>query len=194
MQRLRVTWLSIGLVACTAALLPTTAPAALPQPRSAVVKPFRSMGGLELSSTLAKAQRKWGSGNGCGQVKGGDRNCVWFDQASTDFPVESASIRISAGEICGIAIRAGTNRESGRLLVSQLKKWKTKRRNVGLDSKIATAKRERGELAVKKRGVTTAFKRGNTPRSKRRVEAITIYERGCQALVEPEPGTRRPAR
>ncbi len=184
MKRMRTATLSLAVLIGVAALAPAAASATLPAPKTAVIKPFKGIGAVRLGINKAAAVGKWGAGNLCASQSSGAQTCSWFASSSTDYPIESGSLQISpGGDVCGILIRAGTNSSSGNLSITGLKKWKTKRGKhkpaVGLGSKISVAKKILGKLVVKKRGVTTAFVAGTKGASRKQVEEITIYEKGC---------------
>jgi hypothetical protein len=178
MMRVRAAMLTLVLLACVAALAPLTSSAALPKPKTALIVPFKSMDGVKLGVTQAKATSKWGPAL-CADEDSGGRTCSWFADSQSDFPAESASLQISpSGDVCGMLIRAGTNATTGKLTITGLKKWKTEE-GVGVGSQLKAAKKVLGKLVVKKHGVTTAFFEGTTPESNDQVESIEIFDKGC---------------
>lgn len=178
MSRTRTLLLSVGLLALLAAATPLTATAVLPKPKKAEIVPFEGMDGVAIGTSKSKALNKWGDGDGCIVGTGGRETCSWFADSSTEFPVESASLEVSGGKVCGMLIRGGTSFDSGELSITRLKKWRTEE-GVGLGSKLSAAKKVMGKLVDDKHGVTTAFTPGTTDESKKQVEGITIFKKNC---------------
>jgi hypothetical protein len=107
---------------------------------------------------------------------------VWFSSSRTDFPVEAGVLELKDGKVCGMLMRAGTNFRNGTLTITRLEDWETKE-GVGLGSKLRKAKQVQGmggKLVAEKRRVTTAIFGGTTDESKRKVESIRIFKKGCE--------------
>lgn len=178
MKRVRM-WGFAAFVATAAVLLaPMTASAALPTPNKARIVPFKSIGPIKFGTSKAKAFSKWGKGD-CAVGTGGRDTCTWLSSSPSDFPPEGGVLELANNKVCGMLIRAGTSFGSGKLTITRLKKWKTKK-GVGLGSSLKAAKRVLGgKLAVKKHHVTTSFVGGTTPSTQKRVADIYIFKDGC---------------
>jgi len=178
MKRVRVVSLTVGLLACATALLPLSASARLPKPKTALIVPFKSIDGISLGTSRAKALERWGPGSLCSVGTRGRETCSWFADSVSDYPVEAGVLELAGGRVCGMLIRAGSNSRSAKLTITRLKRWRTKQ-GVGVGSKLQAAKRVLGTLLVMRRGVTTAFQPGYSGKTRQQVEEITIFKQGC---------------
>ena len=181
MKRVRAISLTVGLLACAAALLPLSASAGLPKPRVALIVPFTSLDGVSLGTTKAQALQKWGRGGpslcSFNPIIRRD-TCGWFAQTTVDFPIESAALELSGGRVCGMFIRAGSSSRSSNLTITGLKRWKTKE-GVGLGSTLRAAKKVLGKLRVEKRGIITIFGPNISGKRPNQVGEITIFRKNC---------------
>jgi hypothetical protein len=178
MKRVRAGALTVGVLACAAALLPLSSSARLPKPTSALIVPFASIDGVSLGTSKAKALERWGPADQCVIGTGGRDTCVWIARSATDFPAEAGVLELAGGRVCGMLIRAGSSSRAPALTITRLKKWKTKE-GVGLGSTLRAAKRVLGRLVVERRGVTTAFQPGFSGNGRQQVANITIYRTRC---------------
>ena len=190
MQPARILALGIVSAAVIFATSPLMAPADLPKPKQAEIVPFKSMDGVPLGLSKAKALKRWGGADNCAVGQTGHETCRWLAD-SKDSPAEGAFLELIDGRVCGMLIRAGNWIHAGGQTITGLKNWKTKQ-GIGLGSSLAAAKKVLGgESIVEKDQVTTAFLargqslpnrgwlRGGVRAGGKKVGLITVYERDC---------------
>ncbi len=162
-----------------ALVAPSIASAALPSPKHALVVPFQSIGKIRFGISKAKAFSVWGSTSLCSVGTEGRDTCDWLSSDPKNFPEEGGVLELRNGRVCGMLVRAGTDRRNDKLTITRLKGWKT-REGVALGSPLKSAKRVLGgKLVATKHHVTTAILGGTTPSTAKKVEEITIYMQGC---------------
>jgi hypothetical protein len=170
-------------------LVPTAGIAALPKPKTATIKPLKSIDGISLGMAKAKVVSQWGvpvypnGDSACGSTRY-DRGetCVWFGRdAIPTLPPEGGVVHFnSAGKVCHVSIQAGVGlRSPNALVITRLKRWKTAA-GIGLGSSIAAAKRAHGGQFLGGRGTTQFFFGTGTPPSQRRVVKIGLYLKPCR--------------
>ena len=108
-----------------------SAAAALPQPRSKLIEPGRSIGGVRIGQTSAAARAAWGPGETCINKVSGE--CSWITLRDG-----VASFTLRAGRVVAVAIAAGS-KGGGYAFDGPLRALRT-RRGIGIGSSIADAR------------------------------------------------------
>jgi len=113
------------LAAATAALvalLPATASAALPAPKTTTIVPGRSIAGVAVGMSVKRALAAWGPGSACTEATVLD-TCSWI---GTDRQ-GSASFLVVKGKIARVTISTG-RKGSSLVYAGPLQTWKTRKK------------------------------------------------------------------
>ncbi len=106
-----------------AALLPATASAELPTPKSTTIVPGKSMGGVSIGMSIKRALKVWGEGSDCTE-ESVRTSCYW---TGTDRQ-GMASLSISpTGKVTLISISTGRKGDD-LVYAGPLQKWKTRKK------------------------------------------------------------------
>jgi hypothetical protein len=126
----------LALTAAVAATL-LAAPAshaALPKPKSTVIKPGSSIAGVKFGMDAQDALKLWGPGSNCEEVA--TERCTWRGSASQG----SAYFEVRDGKVAEVGIDSGQKTTGDRVYRGPLVKWKDKKK-IGLGSSLsATSK------------------------------------------------------
>jgi len=104
------------------------AAATLPHPRSKLIVPGRSIGGVRIGQTSAAARAAWGPGDTCINKVSGE--CSWITIHDG-----VASFTLRAGRVVDVAIAAGP-KAAGYAFDGPLRSLRT-RRGIGIGSSVA---------------------------------------------------------
>ncbi len=105
---------AIGCLACTA-----IAGAKLPQPRTTLIVPVKSIGGVGIGMTKPAVFRLWGHTS----CFGGGEVCYWYGPGS-QLHAERAAVGFHNGKVTNVSINAGTT-ASQKFVPGKLSTWKT---------------------------------------------------------------------
>ena len=180
----------VAILALGAGLsVPAAGIAALPKPKTATIKPLKSIDGVSLGMAKARVVSQWGAAvypNGdpaCSSTHyDGGQTCVWFGRdAVPTLPPEGGVVHFtSAGKVCHVSIQAGVGLlPPNALVITRLKGWKTTAR-IGLGSSIAAAKRAHGGQFLGGRGLVQFFFGAGTRPNQRKVVRIVLYRKPCR--------------
>jgi hypothetical protein len=120
--------LAIGCVAC-----PSVALARLPSPKTTLIVPGTSIGGVKIGMTQTQVFHQWG-GTSC--IPG---LCTWQGPGNPSHS-ERATVSFVKGKVIQVAINAATRGLNLKFTPGQLSKWKTGK-NIGLGSTRGSVKR-----------------------------------------------------
>lgn len=126
--------LALTAAAATALLAAPAAQAALPKPRSTVIKPGSSIAGVKFGMDAQDALKLWGEGSNCVETAVG--RCTWQGTGTQG----KAYFVVVDGKVAEVGIEAA-QKESGEYVYrGPLVKWKDKKK-IGLGSSLrATSK------------------------------------------------------
>lgn len=126
-------------VVLSLAAMPAAAGAALPKPKTKLIVPGKSIGGVALNMATAKAKAQWGPGAKCtktpasGTVKA-QEGCDWRTFDSIISP--SAHITFLGGKVYLVVITGGRDAKTGKLKGHDFAAWKTAK-GIAVGSKIS---------------------------------------------------------
>ncbi len=112
--------------------LAVSASARLPHPRTTLIVPGSSIGGVKLAMNRSQVFHQWGSTTCIPGV------CTWA--AGSAFGAERATVSFYQGEVIQVDINAGTSGTSLRFKPGVLSRWRTAR-HISLGSTKAAVKR-----------------------------------------------------
>jgi hypothetical protein len=108
--------------------------ASLPKPKSKLIKPGVSIGGVKLGMDAQKATQLWGTGSNCNEAAVG--RCTWAGTAKQG----SAYFEVKDGKVAEVGLVIGQRANGVPIYSGPLSKWKDKKK-IGLGStQQATAK------------------------------------------------------
>jgi hypothetical protein len=114
--------LLLAAAAVLAALLPATASAALPTPKTTTIVPGKSIGGVAVGMSVKRALAIWGPGSLCTEATVQD-SCNWI---GTDRQ-GAASFNVVKGKVVLITISTGRKGDD-LIYAGPLQKWKTRKK------------------------------------------------------------------
>ena len=117
--------LLVAAVVALAALLPATASAALPTPKTTTIVPGKSIAGVAVGMSVKRALAAWGLGSSCTEATVHD-SCNWI---GTDRQ-GAASFNVVKGKVVQVTISTG-RKGNDLIYAGPLQTWKT-RKNVRL--------------------------------------------------------------
>jgi hypothetical protein len=123
----------IGLLAIGCLVCPTVALGRLPSPKTTLIVPGTSIGGVKIGMNQTQVFHQWG-GTGC--IPG---VCTWRGPGNP-LHAERATVSFVNGKAIQIDINAATSGNNLKFTPGQLSKWKTGK-NIGLGSTRAAVKR-----------------------------------------------------
>ena len=114
--------LLVAAVVALAALLPATASAALPTPKTTTIVPGRSIAGVAVGMSVKRALAAWGPGSACTEATVHD-SCNWI---GTDRQ-GAASFNVVKGKVVQVTISTG-RKGNDLIYAGPLQKWKTRKK------------------------------------------------------------------
>lgn len=120
--------IAVPTAVCLAALAAAPAAnAALPKPKSTLIKPGASIAGVKYGMDAQKALAAWGDGGSCGDTAVG--RCTWAGTAKQG----EAYFEVRDGKVAEVGIRVGQKPNGESVNSGPLTKWKDKKK-IGLGS------------------------------------------------------------
>jgi hypothetical protein len=145
----------IGLAVVLLGLSSALALAAYPRPKSYLIAPGESFGGVSIGESLSKVKTAWGRPNACASD-----GCDYEGSDKKYSPNEVADVSVQHGNVTDVRIGAfDVDSSLPRGPYAQLLKFKTSK-GIGLGSTIAAARRAYPGLRVTHRGTDTFFTLG----------------------------------
>jgi hypothetical protein len=124
-----VTKRALLITAIAMGMLPTCASAALPKFRGTLITPGKSVAGVSIGQSTAKAIRSWGGNKACQPVIGLTQ-CIW---QSNNGNLGTVTLDFQRGKVNYIALQLGNSTQGNALFRGPLMKLKTKK-GIGMRS------------------------------------------------------------